>query len=89
MQSDNFFRNSLLRKLSFEKMSCTREIGYVTRYEEIIEDDYVKINSFYLTSRFFEKIQVENSLNKYPHNLFKTEYSNIYLYSIFFENNSS
>lgn len=52
MQSDNFFRNSLLRKLSFEKMSCTREIGYVTRYEEIIEDDYVKINSFYLTSRF-------------------------------------
>lgn len=33
-------------------MSCTREIGYVTRYEEIIEDDYVKINSFYLTSRF-------------------------------------
>lgn len=29
-------------------MSCTREIGYVTRYEEINEDDdYVKKNTFF------------------------------------------
>lgn len=50
-------------------MSCTREIGYVTRYEEIIEDDCVKVIFFIFWYVVFEKIKVENLLNKYPHSI--------------------
>lgn len=50
-------------------MSCIREIGYVTRYEEIIEDDCVKVIFFIFWYIVFEKIKVENLLNKYPHSI--------------------